>query len=116
MDIEKLREYCLAKNGVTESFPFDNDTLVFKGKNKIFCLVDLRSSLRINLKCPPDKAVEYREEYNEIIPGYHMNKKHWNTVDLEGTLVDSFILEMIDESYKLVKDTLSKKDRVSLDD
>ena len=60
MDIEKLREYCLAKNGVTESFPFDNDTLVFKVKNKIFCLADLSSSLRINLKCNPDKAVEYR--------------------------------------------------------
>jgi predicted DNA-binding protein (MmcQ/YjbR family) len=111
MDIEELRKYCLAKKGTTESFPFDNDTLVFKINKKIFCMADLRDRLRITLKCRPDKPIEYMEEFDEVIPGYHMNKNHWNTVDLNGTLVDSFIIDMIDNSYELVKKSLTKKER-----
>jgi predicted DNA-binding protein (MmcQ/YjbR family) len=114
MDIEKLREYCLRKRGVSESFPFNEYTLVFKVLDKIFCLADLSRPLRINLKCDPEKGLEYREEYDEIIPGYHMNKKHWNTIDLQGKLDDTFINEMIDDSYELVVNSLSKKAQNSL--
>ena len=111
MDIDKLRDHCLNKAGVSESFPFDDETLVFKVGSKIFCLVNLTPPLSINLKCSPEKAIEFREEYEEIKPGYHMNKKHWNTISLEGKLEDSFIEEMIDNSYLLVYDKLIKKEK-----
>jgi len=88
LDIDKLRDHCLNKAGVSESFPFDDGTLVFKVGSKIFCLVNLTPPLSINLKCSPEKAIEFREEYEEIKPGYHMNKKHWNTISLEGKLED----------------------------
>jgi predicted DNA-binding protein (MmcQ/YjbR family) len=114
MDIDDLRVYCLNKKEVTEGFPFGENTLVFKVKNKIFCLADISGRLKINLKCDPEKGAEYREEHEEIVPGYHMNKKHWNTVDLEGRLTESFIKGLIDDSYYLVISTLSKKDRNSL--
>lgn len=114
MDIEKLREYCLSKISTSEDFPFDETTLTFKIKGKMYCLIDLDSPDSINLKCDPEKVVELREEYDEIIPGYHMNKKHWNTVDIRGTLKDSFIFEMIDDSYDLVVETLPKKLRLEL--
>ena len=113
-DLEKLRKYCLRKKGVSESFPFNDYTLVFKVLDKIFCLADLRIPQRINLKCDPEKGLEYREEHDEIIPGYHMNKKHWNTIDLHGKLEDAFITEMIDDSYELVVNSLSKKEQNSL--
>ena len=104
MDIEILREYVLQKPSVTEGFPFGEDTLVFKINNKIFLLVSLTAApLQFNVKCNPDKAIELREEYPEnILPGYHMNKKHWNTVIADGKLKDKGIKEMIDESYRLV--------------
>lgn len=111
MDIDKLRGHCLNKAGVTESFPFDDETLVFKVGSKIFCLLSLNPPLSINLKCIPDKAIEYREEYEEIKQGYHMNKKHWNTISLEGKLEDAFIKEMIDHSYLLVYKNLIKKEK-----
>ena len=104
MDIEILREYVLQKPSVTEGFPFGEDTLVFKINNKIFLLVSLTAApLQFNVKCNPDKAIELREDYPEnILPGYHMNKKHWNTVIADGKLKDKGIEEMIDESYQLV--------------
>jgi len=109
MDIEELRNYCLYKPFVTESFPFDEDTLVFKVGSKMFCLTNINGPLRINLKCDPEKAVELREEFDEIIPGFHMNKIHWNTIDLEGGLSNNFIMKLVDLSYTLVASKLSKK-------
>jgi predicted DNA-binding protein (MmcQ/YjbR family) len=111
LDIDKLRDHCLNKAGVSEGFPFDDETLVFKVGRKIFCLVNLNFPLSINLKCNPEKAIELREEYEEIIPGYHMNKKHWNTISLEGNLEDDFIKEMIDHSYFLVYNKLTQKEK-----
>ena len=104
MDIEVLREYVLQKPSVTEGFPFGEDTLVFKVKDKIFFLAGLDSSpLQFNVKCHPDKAIELREEYPEtVLPGYHMNKKHWNTIIVDGVLSKKQLKEMIDHSYALV--------------
>jgi predicted DNA-binding protein (MmcQ/YjbR family) len=103
MDIEAIQQYCLQKEDVTEGFPFGGDTLVFKRKEKAFLLVSLDSiPLRCNVKCDPEKAIELREEYPDVIlPGYHMNKKHWNTIIVEGVKT-SMLKEMIDESYGLV--------------
>ncbi len=104
MNIETIRDYILQKPSVTEGFPFGEDTLVFKVNNKIFFLVGLESSpLQFNVKCDPGKAIELREEYPEnILPGYHMNKKHWNTVIVGGKLSAKQLKEMIDHSYALV--------------
>ena len=110
MDIEQLRDYCLSKRAATESFPFDNETLVFKVGNKMFCLTNIERAYSMNLKCDPEKAIELREEYDEIEPGFHMSKKHWNTVILEGSLSDEFLIKMIDESYNLVIEKMSKKE------
>ena len=104
MNVEELREYVLQKTGVTEGFPFGEDTLVFKVKDKVFLLIGLDASpLQFNVKCDPDKAMELREEFpGAILPGYHMNKKHWNTVIVEGTISKKQLKEMIDHSYTLV--------------
>lgn len=102
MDIETLREYCISKKGVTESFPFGDDTLVFKASRKIFALVNLDGDLSINLKCDPLLAIELRERYSSVTPGYHMNKKHWNTVLIDGSVPDKEILTWIDHSYDLI--------------
>jgi predicted DNA-binding protein (MmcQ/YjbR family) len=102
MNIEILREYCISKKGVTESFPFGDDTLVFKANEKIFALVNLNGELSINLKCDPSLAIELRERYSSVIAGYHMNKKHWNTIFLDGSVPDKEILKWIDHSYELV--------------
>jgi predicted DNA-binding protein (MmcQ/YjbR family) len=102
MNIEILRNYCISKKEVTESFPFGDDTLVFKKKGKIFVLANLDGDLSINIKCDPAFALELREKYASVIPGYHMNKKHWNTVLIDGTIPDKEILEWIDNSYDLV--------------
>jgi predicted DNA-binding protein (MmcQ/YjbR family) len=102
MDIETLREYCISKKGVTESFPFGEDTLVFKVTRKIFALVNLDGDLSINIKCDPLLAIELRERYSSVTPGYHMNKKHWNTIFLDGTVPDKEIFSWIDHSYGLV--------------
>jgi predicted DNA-binding protein (MmcQ/YjbR family) len=102
MDIESLREYCISKKGATESFPFGEETLVFKVSGKIFALVNLYGDLSINLKCDPELAIELRERYASVTPGYHMNKKHWNTVYLDGTVPDKEICSWIDHSYRLI--------------
>jgi len=102
MNIEILREYCISKKNVTESLPFGDDTLVFKTKERIFALVNLEGDLSINLKCDPARAIELRERYSSVIPGYHMNKKHWNTIYVDGTVPDKEILSWVDHSYDLV--------------
>jgi predicted DNA-binding protein (MmcQ/YjbR family) len=115
MDIEALYNYCITKKAVTESFPFGDQTLVFKVGGKMFALISIEKvPIQINLKCNPEKAIELREEYSHIKPGYHMNKKHWNTVIIDGNLPTSLIRELIDHSYNLVIQSLTKKAREKL--
>lgn len=103
MNIETLREYCLSKPGAEETLPFGPDTLVFKVHNKIFLLAGLDSQpLQFNVKCDPDKAIELREEYPCVQPGYHMNKKHWNTIVVDGSVSSKLLKGWIDHSYDLV--------------
>jgi predicted DNA-binding protein (MmcQ/YjbR family) len=102
MNIESLREYCISKKEATESFPFGEDTLVFKTGGKIFALINLDGDLSINLKCDPSLALELRERYSSVTSGYHMNKKHWNTINLDGTVPDKEVFSWIDHSYSLV--------------
>ncbi|MGC4233802.1 MAG: MmcQ/YjbR family DNA-binding protein [Niabella sp.] len=103
MDIETLRDYCLSKNGAEETLPFGPDTLVYKVNGKIFLLTGLDSEpLSFNVKCDPDKALELREAYPCVTPGYHMNKKHWNTVIADGSIPPRLLKEWIDDSYNLV--------------
>ncbi len=112
MNVEMLREYVLQKPDVNEGFPFGEQTIVFKVNTKIFLLVPLDADgLRFNAKCDPDKAIEWRENYPAVVlPGYHMNKKHWNTVIADGTLTNKEIFEIVDDSYNLVgKKALAKK-------
>jgi len=110
MNIEEFRNYCISKKGVTEEFPFDAHTLVFKVMGKMFALVALeRKPPQANVKCDPEKAIELREQYDGlIIPGYHMSKKHWNTIYLDN-LPSKFVVEQIDHSYELVVKGLTKK-------
>ncbi len=115
MDIEFFREYCMAKPGVTEGFPFDNKTLVFKVMNKMFALCDVDLFTFINLKCDPERAVELREQYDSIKPGYHMNKKLWNSVYMDGTIPDNLTKELINHSYELIVASLPKKVKEELD-
>ncbi len=114
MNIEELREYCLAKKGTTESFPFDEDTLVFKVMNKMYCLTSLSEPESINLKCDPEKAIVLRESFPGVLPGWHMNKKKWNTVMLNEGISHQLLCEWIDHSYDEVVQKLSKKDKISL--
>ncbi|MFD2163407.1 MmcQ/YjbR family DNA-binding protein [Paradesertivirga mongoliensis] len=114
MNIETLREYCIQKKGVTECFPFGEDTLVFKIGEKMFLLTSLQNPISFNAKCDPEKAVALREEFEEIVPGYHMSKVHWNTVSMEGRLSEKQLKELIDHSYELVYNGLSKKVKDSL--
>lgn len=109
MDIESFREHCIVKKGVTEEFPFDSQTLVFKVMGKVFALADVDLFTSVNLKCDPERAVELRERYDGIQPGYHMNKKHWNTVLMDGTIPDVLTKELIDHSYERVVKGLPKK-------
>lgn len=109
MFIDELRDYCLAKPFAEESFPFDEDTLVFKLKGKMFALISLSSPDTVNLKCDPEYAAELRERYTEVRPGWHMNKTKWNTVSLVGDLSDLFIKELIDHSFSEVVKGLPKK-------
>ncbi len=109
MNIEEIREYCIAKKGVTESFPFDETTLVFKVMNKMFALTHIEGDLSINLKCNPEKAIELREQFSSVLPGYHMNKKHWNTILIDGSISQQQIKNWIDNSYDLVVKSLPKK-------
>ena len=110
MNIEQLQEYCLQKPDVEETLPFGPDTLVYKVNGKIFLLTGLESHpLQFNVKCDPDRAIELREEYPEhVLPGYHMNKKHWNTIIADGTIPQKMIREFIDHSYELVRGKTKK--------
>jgi predicted DNA-binding protein (MmcQ/YjbR family) len=103
MNVESIREYALAKADVEEGLPFGPETLVFKVTGKIFLLMSLDSDpLQFNVKCDPDKAIELRDQYTAVLPGYHMNKKHWNTIIVDGTLTTRQLKEMIDHSYTLI--------------
>ncbi len=117
MNIEELREYCLSKIYVTEDTPFDETTLAFKVGDKIFALTNIESKpTRVNLKCDPEKAIDLRENYPDvIIPGYHMNKKHWNTIIIEE-IESSLLIELINHSYELVYNSLTKKMRLELEE
>lgn len=109
MNIEELREYCLSKKAVTESFPFDQDTLVFKVIEKMFLLTNINQELRINVKCDPEKCIELREMHSSVLPGFHMNKKYWNTVVIDGSVSDRKLEEWIDDSYDQVVEKMTKK-------
>ena len=109
MNIEEFREYCIRKPGVTEEFPFDETTLVFKVMGKMFALTNLEGDWSLALKCDPDRAIELREQFPAIRPGYHMSKVHWNTVMMDGSLSRKLILELINDSYQLVVDKLPAK-------
>jgi predicted DNA-binding protein (MmcQ/YjbR family) len=111
LNIEEIRDYCLAKPGVTEGLPFGEDTLVFKVGDKLFLLTSISQGTQFNVKCDPELAIELREKYPEVRPGYHMNKKHWNTVNTDGSLTRRQLCEMIDHSYKLVLGGLAKNIR-----
>jgi predicted DNA-binding protein (MmcQ/YjbR family) len=110
MHIEELREYCLKKKAVAESFPFGDQTLVFKVAGKMFLLASLEANpIQFNAKCNPAKAIDLRERYSCVIPGYHMNKAHWNTIVCDGSVSKKIIFSWIDDSYQLIVDSLPKK-------
>ncbi len=108
MDIEQIRDYCLNKKGVTESFPFDDTTLVFKVGNKMFALLSLDTNGNINLKCEPEKALRLREQHLFVKPGFHMNKQHWNTIEDSPQVSAKLLRQWIDDSYQLIFDKLPK--------
>ncbi len=114
MDVVHFREYCLEKTHVNESFPFNEHTLVFKVAGKMFVLLDLKEGQSANLKCDPERAIELRERYEGVHPGYHMSKKHWNTVTVNSDVHDDLLCELIDHSYDLVVASLPKKTREDL--
>lgn len=119
MTVDSVREYCLSKKGSSEDFPFDQDTLVFKVMGKMFALVPLenweRGEASINLKCDPEYAIELREQYESIEPGFHMSKVHWNSVYLyRGEIGKDFFFELIDHSYDKVVEKMTKKDKAIL--
>ncbi len=110
MNIEELRDYCLSKTGAEETLPFGPDTLVYKVGGKIFLLLGLDTDgLRFNVKCDPDKAIELRERFSCVLPGYHMNKKHWNTIVVDGSASLKQLKEWIDDSYELVMESLPER-------
>jgi predicted DNA-binding protein (MmcQ/YjbR family) len=120
MNIQQFYEFCLSKKGVTEHFPFDEETLVFKVGGKMFCLTSLKEwengTPSLNLKCDPDRAEELRSEYDAIIPGWHMSKKHWNTVAFNSDVSDKMMRELINHSYELVFNSLTKKNQKEIID
>lgn len=109
MNIEELRDYCLSMKGAEEKMPFDNKTLVFSVKGKMFCATDVEDYELINLKCNPGEAILLREKYEDVIPGYYMNKKHWNSIKTTGNISDILLEEWIRNSYNLVVSALPKK-------
>ncbi len=116
MTFRSLRDYCLSKPGATEDFPFGEETLVFRVMGKIFALTGIeRLPLAVNLKCDPERAVELRDRWPAVQPGYHMNKAHWNTVELDGSIPADEVREMIDHSYERVVSGLKKADRERLE-
>ena len=109
MTLESLRDYCMELPGVTEELPFGPDTLVFKVMGKVFALTSLDSpSLSFNVKCDPEKAEELRANYTDVLPGYHMSKKHWNTVHVTGSISSELLFSWVKDSYDLVVNTLTK--------
>lgn len=114
MNIEELREYCLSLKGAAEDFPFDKTTLVFKVAGRIFCLTDLEDTFAIALKNDPERNIELRESYSAVKPGYHMSKKHWNTIEIDGSISDNTLKDLIDESYDLVVNKLTKSEKQAL--
>ena len=116
MDLESFREYCLSKPGATEDMPFGEDVLVFRVGGKMFALASLDEiPATANLKCDPDLALELRDRYEQVRPGYHMNKKHWNTVEIDSGIPDAEVRKMIDHSYELVTQSLPKAERKKLE-
>ena len=114
MDLERFRKHCLAKKGVTEEFPFGEETLVYKVMGKMFCLTGVEEFSSVNLKVDPEQGVELREQYPAVQPGYHMNKKHWVTVLLDGSIPDRLLLQWVDISYDLVVLGLNKTQKSTL--
>lgn len=116
INVESYREYCLAKPGTTEGFPFDSSTLVFKVMGKMYALCSVDTFEFINLKCDPERALELRDLYPAIRPGYHMNKQQWNSVYADGTLPDDLVYDLTDHSYELIVAKLPKKLKAELND
>jgi predicted DNA-binding protein (MmcQ/YjbR family) len=112
MNIEELRDYCISKPAVTEGFPFDESTLVFKVAGKMFLLTDLVDAFSMNIKNTPEKVIEFKEQYTSVLPGYHMNKIHWITVMIDGTIGDNQLKQWIDESYNLIIAGFSRKEKM----
>jgi predicted DNA-binding protein (MmcQ/YjbR family) len=115
MNVEDVRQICIARKGVTEGFPFDELTLVLKVGGKMFALLNLDKDPSVNLKCDLERAVDLREHHDAILPGYHMNKQHWNTLMLDGNLPEKLIVELIGHSYDLVYASLPKKVKDEVD-
>ncbi len=112
MNLEEIREYCLSKNDVEETLPFGPDVLVFKTNEKVFLLLPLdEQPVRFNVKCDPELALHLREKYPAVIPGFHMNKKHWNTIKIDGSVAPNLMKEWIDHSYDLVKAKIKNKSK-----
>lgn len=114
MNIEELREYCLSKKAVTETFPFDEFALVFKVGSKLFAITNIKTGNTVNLKNLPEENLELRERYQGIEPGYHMNKKHWNTIQTQTDVPKEELMRQIDISYELVRKSLTKKEKMEL--
>jgi predicted DNA-binding protein (MmcQ/YjbR family) len=114
MDLERFRKHCLGKKGVTEEFPFGEETVVYKVMGKMFCLTGVETFSSVNLKVDPEHGVELREQYPAVQPGYHMNKKHWVTVLMDGSIADRLLLQWVDISYDLVVQGLTKKQQSAL--
>lgn len=115
MNLETLRTFCLSLPGTTEDLPFGPEVLVFRIGGKIYLLISLNEPNRFNVKCEPQKAIELREEFEEVQPGFHMNKKHWNTVFVDGRIPQARLREMIKDSFQLVRNSLSAKEKKALD-
>jgi len=116
MNIEEIREHCIAKAGVEETIPFGPDILVYKVMGKVFLLCGLDNTpLQFNVKCDPELAIDLRERFPCVIPGYHMNKKHWNTIICDGSVSGKLVREWIDHSYELIVASLPKKDKAALE-
>jgi len=116
MNIEELRDHCLNKKGVEETLPFGPETLVYKVMGKVFLLTGLESQpIQFNVKCDPDKAIELREQFSCVLPGYHMNKKHWNTIVDDGSVSNKQLRQWIDDSYNLIVESLPKKLKTELE-
>lgn len=114
MNIEELRDFCLGLNGTSEGMPFDDKILVFKVMGKMFCLTNIENFESVNLKCDPVKAIDLREKFEAVQPGYHMSKKHWNTIRIDDSITSNLLKKWIIDSYNLVAKSLTKKQQEEL--